>query len=753
MSHLTKMKRKTILFFVLILFWVFSVFGCAKNTGWKAQKAPAVSSSVSEQKDEKTTSFTVSSFLHDLFGGELPADTDRYQLKQIDRQQTFSLEHDAFDGDIYRDTLYYIVYQISKVYAYNLETGETSVFTTDIGNPCNVCTDSDGVYVSDLRANEIVWFTFDGERAGSVSLPEHPHGGYDWMYERYIASLRHYDGLLLVAARDAVWTLGDGETEWRRAEYPFIQYEKVSSGAIIDRDCIAVYTCREIEGGSTYERVTKMDRKGEHAELLRDDYSQDLLSGGGRLYTFAHINGVIRMYEISSGVSMYVQSISEYDPPKPCAFLRTAVSGDTLFVLWYGKQNEFSLIPIADGWNAVRMIAPESEIRRLEEMSNCVDSVSYSYKTLDDDTFLTKLSSSLLAGETDFDIALVSGEEEQVMTLLRSLLKNGQYVDLQGSSKLNAHLDEACPGVKDFLSVKGKIAILPLELGGYWYGFSESAQNSEIPLPPADWDMDALDSYAQKLIQSGEDCALFPKSLWQRTAVAQSMVLSTIQANTDVLSDNSGTAVLEALNEFFRTWTEYGEAGLFSVNNALFGVAGSKLDFRVKGTDEYTFALPPAVVRKTNASGANARTQQSSRGKTPVPVLAFLIVNPKSERIEQALALLSDLTNEDNRYNMNIYKTPLFPDITKYYRNVVYNEETDEWYDMPQRISVVNDDNSSFLTKLDGFLGTYYSGSEICLVSMTDRAGDALADFCGNKMTGEECAKILYDELIYKLKG
>ena len=758
-----KSNEKTRLLFLALCLAAVTLFcaGCKKDSGWKAQSAQNTGSSAesgdeTSAKSSRPTSIKVSSFLHDLFGGELPEDTDRFLLPEIGERQDFTFERTVFDGDVYGNTLYFIEYQVSKIYAYDLGTGETRVFTEDIGNPVKLCTDSDGVYVADVRSNEIVYFTFDGARAGAVPLPEKPYANGDentgWMLEKYVSGLRHYDGLLLLAAKESVWTIRDGDTQWQRADVPLMRYETVKDASILSRDRIAVYTSRNAVGDVPANRVTEMDLTGGHTKLLCEDQTNALTAAEGKLFRASHVNGVVRLYEISTGVSAYMQSLSLPDGMGMGTVNRMAVSGKTVFILWSGKKA--SLIPIPDGWDSVRIIAPESESMRMEEISECAESVPVRFDLYGDEVYFDKLNAALLSGESDFDIALVSGSQEDVTTLLRAILKNKSYADMNANPDLSANMQEAYPGVNELLELDGELAILPLGFGGVWTGFTELAVTCGIPLPHANWNLNDLDAYAEAVIQSGEPLGLFPETDGQRTEIILSMALSVVQGNTNLLRDEAGTDAEENLRQLFDSLTKYRTEGILSHKNALFTVVASEWLRPLNGMENASLALTPSAVAG-NAPGKAGRSSAAFAGKHPAEVVSFLFVNPKSERIVQALSLLADLTNEDSRYNSRIYQTPLFPDVAKYYRNDDIREDpaTGKAVLDPHREQAVPEELMPFARNMDDFFGTYYSGSELCLLTVTDKAREAVSDFCAGKLSGEECAKILFNEFVYKLKG
>lgn len=748
--------------FILSIFVCFFTSCNFQRQGWKSQSAAnesagttsttgsSIASPSVSGSSEKPKSVGVSSFLHDLFGTELPKDTDRYQLPKVEETKEYKVDELIHYADVYGNSMYFIRQGEHYVYAYDFDSKEERVFAEGVKNPASICTDADGVYVVDVSAKEVVYFTYDGKRSGSVPLPENPKDnsggpqGAAWMLEKYYAAMRHYDGLLLLAARDAIWTIADGEDEWKRTEYVFEYLETVQNAVILNRKRIAVYTYVGITswtGDYSPHKLMEMNRDGSNAKLIWKDYALGLMANAGRLCFMQNINGANRLYDITSGNAAFIQEIDvNHTVIKNCA-----LSGNTLFIEWMG--NVFDLIPVKEDWNTVRLIAPASTQRMVEELTNSVASVPLRFTMAEDETYLDKLSTSLLAGEADFDIALVTGEEEAVTTMLRALVQNGQCADLGQNAELSAHLEEAYPGLKDFLTIDEKIVILPLEISDSWFGFTETAQTNGIPLPRENWDVNDMQAYAEQLLNSGGKAALFTDRAVQKSLLVMSMAVATVQANVNYFSENAGAAEYQ-LRELFRVLTEYREAKVFSGDKFMIGMACGRGGFHpMPDTDGYRLALPPSAVLRKSYSEA------PTRGKHASAITSFLFVNANSDRAPMAMEALADLTNEENRYNAGIFKMPLFPDVSKYYKYTIHNEETDEWYDKPQKVPAYKGENIPFMLKLDDFLGTYYSGSEPALIAPSQKAWDAVSDFCTGKMTGEDCAKILYEEFVYRIKG
>ena len=131
----------------------------------------------------------------------------------------------------------------------------------------------------------------------------------------------------------------------------------------------------------------------------------------------------------------------------------------------------------------------------------------------------------------------------------------------------------------------------------------------------------------------------------------------------------------------------------------------------------------------------------SSKGKkTSLAVNTFLFVNPNTQKKELALAFLADLTDETNRYNTQIFAAPLWPSLDRYYKGQPF-------------LSAMSKGSEEYFAELEGFLPDYYSHARLEWADMPVRAIDAGLAFIEGKATAEETAQILYNELVYSVKG
>ncbi|MBQ3707307.1 MAG: hypothetical protein II889_05280, partial [Clostridia bacterium] len=148
----------------------------------------------------------------------------------------------------------------------------------------------------------------------------------------------------------------------------------------------------------------------------------------------------------------------------------------------------------------------------------------------------------------------------------------------------------------------------------------------------------------------------------------------------------------------------------------------------------------------TDASLAQRREKS---GMQLIDLTSLFIVNPNGSNTSGAIDLLVELTNEDNRYNASIFGSPLFPHLDQYYK------ENDVPGSVGQKVrrSIVQDNTAAYLAVLDERMADYYEGSTLNLLTVTDRAKDAVAEFVKGTLSVEDAAEILYQELVYTLKG
>ena len=712
-----KSTKKSTLLLLTICIAAVTLFcaGCRKDSGWKAQSAPNTGSSAgsgdeTSAKDSRQSSVKVSSFLHDLFGGELPEDTDRVNLPTVTETRELDIPNTSFEGDAYGSFFYYLDLNDLRVFRLDLETGESSVFTDEVKNPQLVCADTDGVYVCDKGTKEIAYFSFEGERLASVPIPS---GNADM---KYGSALDHYDGLLLFAVRDGIWTLADGDTEWKRADFSVLTSELIDDAVILTRNRLAVHLQR---ADHTQERMIEMDANGKNVLDLPGTLitTQSVSSNQGRLWAVDGRTGC-RLYEIEDGRANFVQKLSgeghDFHVVK-----RAAISNGSILLFWY-TAGRVTLMPYDE--NApIRFIAPSLCETLADNAIQSVDDIPARYTVYDTETYSDKLNLFLLSGADDFDIALVC--DNGMTGMLAPILKNEVYVDLYRNDALKAHISDMFPGARDLIEINGKCPVLPLEAKASYYGYTAAAQESGLALPGVPWNFADLKKLGDSLRGTG-------MCLFEDFSYLMPLASSAVQANFDLLGDDFGEGALPALRELFSMLEEWREDGILIGGKPVFAQAGISVFGRGGLLDG------AETLRLTTLPSADGK------GKQPLSLQTYLIVNPNSKNLDAALDYLAHLTDEENRYNSGVFRSPFWPDLTRYYSS----GDTG-------RSSTIPIEYQAFAEKLDAFLPEYYAASALCLVTPTRNAYQAVQDFAEGTISGEDCAKILYEEFVYKLKG
>ena len=702
------------------------------------------------------TSVKVSGSIEPVKNSEYSDDMDRYQLTIPDGSARFDIPKSVIDGVGYGNYYYYIVAEQSAIYRADMLTGETVTFTEDIGYPVQICTDANGVYVCDKRMDEIVRFDFDGVRPDSVELPVRIRDFKRYADWAYIASFEHYDGVLMLAARDGVWTLADGKSTWKKVDVTLMGGEVISDASLRSNKRIVVGIFFDDRVHYPTTQVIECDLNGKKPVSLSSDLNyQTFFCNQNRVYGVSRDG--CRLYELTEKGKIFIQTLR---PSEDAAFgttRRVIVSGGSVCVLWV-VETYISTFPMADEYNTVRLIVPGSETDRVNRMVDSVSSVGVRYQIYDDAVFSDKLSASLLAKDADFDVALVTGDTDAVSTLLLSLLKNRQYADLYGDEELRRHIGEMFPGIGSMMEANGAFTVLPLGFEERFYGFNENAQNAGFSLPAQNWTIAEAGQFADERKRDGNGFSLFSTNENTSTQILLSMAVSSVQASVNMLSNDIGVKAQSALNDLFVTLEKYRDDGvLFGPKPAFTPIGnGVFIPYGVLSTAHTArFSLPPRAVKSTSTKHDIGEGSALTEGRQPLTITGFLFVNPNTDRLGQALNFLADLTNEENRYNALIYDSPLWPDLMQYYRDVdlSYDPETNEPYYDPHREPVVQPEQWGYYMKVNEFLPDWYAGSELNLVTVSDRAEQAVKDFCDGKVNGDDCAKVLYEELIYKLKG
>ena len=201
-------------------------------------------------------------------------------------------------------------------------------------------------------------------------------------------------------------------------------------------------------------------------------------------------------------------------------------------------------------------------------------------------------------------------------------------------------------------------------------------------------------------------------------------------------------------------------------NNGLTRIVGRRVfspeQILIRTQSDYNLLLFPSadsIEEKYNGRGKIQKVdtwtdvalanRREKGGMQVIDLTSFLLVNPNGSNASGACDLLAELTNEDNRYNASIFGSPLFPHLDQYY----VENDVPGAFGQKVRRPIMQDSGEAYIAALDERMADYYEGSTLNLLTVTDRAKEAIHDFCAGNLTPEEAAEILYQELVYTLKG
>ena len=692
---------------------------------------------------------------------EITDTTDRYEMPTVTEEAVYDVPAYITDGDVYRNLLYYGLDQTSGVWAMDITTGEVSLFSDAVEEPGLFSTDKDGLYVWDKATNEIVVFDYDGEIQQHIPMPDENRG------ELYFWQIDHYDGLLAVAARENVWTLEDGKTKWQEVDVSHYLFDCIMSVRVRNKNAVIIDFQGKYEDSSSL--VIECDRRGKHANVLIDESVQSFDVTGGHFYM---ANGLGRIFEVTEKGKLFKMTPDPHTD-LPLAY-RIVISNQTMLVLWYSEKY-VAVYPFVNESEIVRIVAPKSCQYLLRRIIDKVTDVSVQYQLYDDANYLTQLSTKQLALEHEYDLALISGTGEEIAAYLPGVLRAEQFVDLKYSKALSENLDEAYPAIREIMTYKDRLTDekqvfgLPLSFSETFWGYRAEDMGSNAPL--YDWSAKDLWKLSEQAAANGT--AVFDASagLTEEGLLLELMKsITLVEVNPVTGVQDSGARakgsiiVTTAYEKLLSQFREHQQA--LVGNNGLIQMVGKRVfspeQILIRNQTEFQTLLFPSadsvadkylghgkIITEQAWTDASLAQRREKSGMQLIDLTSLFIVNPNGSNTSGAIDLLVELTNEDNRYNASIFGSPLFPHLDQYY---VENDVPGAFGEKVRR-SIIMDQTKAYIELLDGRMADYYEGSTLNLLTVTDRAKEAIHDFCAGNLTPEEAAEILYQELVYTLKG
>ncbi|MBO4228966.1 MAG: hypothetical protein J5938_01260, partial [Clostridia bacterium] len=444
------------------------------------------------------------------------------------------------------------------------------------------------------------------------------------------------------------------------------------------------------------------------------------LSGNGKTAYYSDGSGI---YEVTRKEESFLGRLKGDGE-----LLGFEVSENTILTI---RENALILSPRPGSANTVTILYADDQTSLYASMSRATGITSSSL-TLPAESYMDKLNTKLLAGDRDFDIAVVSGTVQEVRTVLRSLIQYHLYSDLGGNDLLRKHLEETYPGVLSLISAEnGEVFMLPLRLYYEFDRFDLTAEEVGISRPNPAWTMKELWEVCASLEGTGR--SVFQNKYPRRASInLLSLLYNTLDETVDFLDPDTLSSDTEAvILDFLREAEPHIRKGTLFGEDPIFGMASTGDPF-VYSTD---------VFGSVSGSSVFGVFPVSSEGrKSSLAVNMFLFVNPNTEKKDLTLELLSELTDETNRYNTEIFAAPLWPSLDRYYKGQPF-------------ISAMSSGSETFFAELEDFLPDYYINSRLEWADMPVRAIDAGLAFIEGSAGAEETARVLYNELVYSVRG
>lgn len=630
---------------------------------------------------------------------------DRYELPAVIRETVYELEGPIHQGGAGGGAFLYWNADTETVHSLDLASGADRELTDAVPRPTLFAVSESGFCVYDETTDAILRYSPDGEETGSFAL--------DGSFSGRPSAMDEHGGVIVVTDGARFGIIRESDGNMRFVEPKGEIGGQITSVCVQDEKRLLLVS--EEDGGTLYE----MNLKNGKVDPLSKRTCVSVCCYGDTVC-------------FTDGTGLYALSGKEENAVGQLkgdgVLLSFALSEDTLLTV---RENALILSPRPSSANTVTILYADDQTDLYSSLSRASDRMTSSLP-LPAESFADKLNTRLLAGDSDFDIAVVSGTVQNVRTILRSLVQYHLYGDLGENETLKKHLEETFPGVLPLVTAEdGGVFMLPLSMYDEFDSFDISAEEYGIVRPDPAWTVDELWSVCEALEGTGR--SVFQNRFPRRMSInLLSLLYNELDdsfdfLDPDTLSSDAEDIILRFLHDsepHLRNGTLFGE-------NPVFGMAATG----------DAFAYSTELFGSMQENSVFGVFPVSSKGKkTSLAVNTFLFVNPNTQKKELALAFLADLTDETNRYNTQIFAAPLWPSLDRYYKGQPF-------------LSAMSKGSEEYFAELEGFLPDYYSHARLEWADMPVRAIDAGLAFIEGKATAEETARILYNELVYSVKG
>lgn len=659
-----------------------------------------------------------------LFSCTSSQEQKTYILPSITEDKVINNDYITENGCFINDSFYFIEWRTNRIQVLNLFTEEVSLFTDGLSSPMLIAADEDGVCVYDKSDKMIHEFSFDGQETAVYSASAEIGDS------RLITDFDTKCGTIILTNGASLWALEKKSDSLREIQLTGFVYKEIIS-----------LSCNEMNRFMFVDRGDPMSDNRTLYCCSLDGTVLDQWDNSVYLSYFMEDNVLYHtadgetpsrpLYRSGKTGDILLCDLNQHTdcpPDSPGSEIASLIlSGNTIAVWWYETPLKIILYPLAEEpaeqQKTLRLLYSEDELY-ISYIQSILDE-SVSPVELDNDSFQDKLITKLLAGDDDFDLVYVRGGMDKVSALFHSLAENGLYVDLNTSPDVRKNLSDLLPGVRELVSKDGEIVCLPVDFIIYLYGYN----GPEDFRPDYRWNTEDLCRLCDDLFQHSPGYSVFSSEYIKRASrIPLDMICGMLlDESNEPLDPDSDTqeeirAFLEQIEPYIQNGTLFGDRPVCA--EAVSGSYSFRTMTNLTGESQ-TLIAPPTVGDNHYSLGMSS----------------FLFINPKSANKEEALALLAKLTSPINRYNLDLIRAPLYPHFERYYVSTKPVKEIKEKPD------------SEKYKYLESIMQQYYVEATLGYLNITSRAWDAMADFCAGKATPEETARVLYEEIVYAMKG
>ena len=626
---------------------------------------------------------------------------DFHQIPQI-QETSFSLPENVYEATIWNGQIFYLTKEDTSLYSLELATGESGVFNSSFEYPKCLCAAEDGLYVFDSVSNTISVLNEVGEITAVCNTPK------DDMTFSYMDSR---DGLLMLSNKQSVLVSQDEGETWETLNLNGVLHQSIGQTAI--RDGSTVLIAAVSGNNSEYSNMYSYNiDNGKVTVFPADTYRRITMNGDEICYT---TNSNLYTATEEENVSFQIIPRNGIENEVPQKIFVT----DKMTAVWW-SSGTVVCAPRRTEEESVTLLIPSSCYLQFNDICEAVTSANVRLTKIPDEQYYEKVTTKLLARDSDFDIVFVPTLEEEARhrELTQAILQNHAYEPLNTDERLAGLINEMIPGVSSLMSRNDEIAALPASVDYYALAYTPNGLSADLTKVPFDWTFADLWKMCDELTEASSGMSVFPKEY--QAEILERMLYNLIQVN-----ESDSKQVESELRSFLQNCGRYLEHGVLFGDDPVF---------------KREISYPLAYTYYNNSASAEPMTPvlipaYDEHTPTTTNILSYFIVNAVSEKKSAAKEVLADLISEENRYVYQYTNSPF-------------------WYGMEQyRYPAETKVFDSKVARWEEYLDDYYQNVQWNYTVIAESGKEALRSFLEGILSPDETAELILKEWLYSVKG